>query len=384
MKRQVDTRFGRAGKQVAMISHSEPVGTASRRHVLRLSAAALMSPMLLGGRVAAEQASAPVWPGLEHQSIRVHGVELHVATQGTGPLVVLCHGWPELWYAWRHQMPALAAAGYRAAALDLRGFGTSDAPADVGAYTIMHLVGDVVGMIGALGERQAVVVGHDWGASVAWHAALFRPDLVRAVVGMSVPFLPRTPAPPIRMLRDAGQTRFYLVYFQEPGAAEAELERDPAAALRRLLYGGSGEGQAGHVPEARLTLPPVGGFLDSRPDEGRMPSWLTEQDLTYMAAEYRRTGFRGGLNLYRNIDRNWDLTASWQDAKVRQPALFVAGSRDGTINTPWGKAALQTMPSLVPGLRRSLVIDGAGHWIQQEQPDKVSAALIEFLRELPV
>jgi pimeloyl-ACP methyl ester carboxylesterase len=227
------------------------------------------------------------------------------------------------------------------------------------------------------------VVGHDWGAAVAWHAALFRPDLVRAVVGMSVPFFPRPPAPLIRALREAGQTRFYLVYFQEPGVAEAELERDPAATLRRLLHGGSGEGQEGRAPGARLTLPPTGGFLDGRPDEGRMPSWLTEQDLAYMAAEYGRTGFRGGLNLYRNIDRNWELTAPWQDAVPRQPALFVAGSRDASIDTPWGRAALATMPSLLPGLRRSLVVEGAGRWIQQERPEAVNAALLEFLRGLP-
>jgi pimeloyl-ACP methyl ester carboxylesterase len=366
-----------------MTGHSEPTAAPSRRCALQLWATALAIAATPSSRPAAQRAAGAAWPGLEHRTIRVNGVELHVAVQGAGPLVLLCHGWPELWYAWRYQIPALAAAGYRAAALDLRGFGASGAPAEVDAYTIMHLVGDVVGLIGALGERQAVVVGHDWGAAVAWQAALFRPDLVRAVAGMSVPFLPRSPAPPIRMLRDAGQTRSYLVYFQEPGVAEAELERDPAVTLRRLLYGGSGEGQQGQAPAARLTLPPTGGFLDGRPDEGRMPSWLTEQDLAYMTAEYRRTGFRGGLSLYRNIDRNWELTAPWQDAKVHQPALFVAGSRDGSINTPWGRAALQALPSLVPGLRRLLVIEGAGHWIQQERPEEVSVALVEFLRGLP-
>jgi pimeloyl-ACP methyl ester carboxylesterase len=200
-------------------------------------------------------AASGVTAGLEHRTVRVNGVGLHLAMQGTGPLVLLCHGWPELWYAWRHQIPALAAAGYRAAALDLRGFGGSDAPAGIEAYTMMHLVGDVVGLIGALGERQAVVVGHDWGANVAWYAALFRPDLVRAVVAMSVPFARRPPAPPVRALREAGQARFYWVYFQEPGAAEAEFESDPAATLRRILFGGSGEGQEGRTPEAGLTLP---------------------------------------------------------------------------------------------------------------------------------
>ena len=165
--------------------------------------------------------------------------------------------------------------------------------------------------------------------------------------------------------------------------AEAEFERDPAATLRRILFGGSGEGQEGRTPGAGLTLPSKGGFLGGRPDDGRMPSWLSEQELAIMAAEYRRTGFRGGLNLYRNIDRNWEMLAPWQDAKVRQPALFVAGSRDPVINLPARRAALAEMPSLVPELRRSLIIEGAGHWIQQERPEEVNAALLEFLRGLP-
>lgn len=357
--------------------------TGSRRDTLRLLASGVAFGAAAGSPLVAQQSAqsgAESWAGLDHRTIEVNGVKLHVATQGTGPLVVLVHGWPELWFAWRHQLPALAAAGYRAAAFDLRGFGASDAPAEVGSYTIMHLVGDVVGLIGALGERQAVVVGHDWGATVAWHTALFRPDLVRAVVSMSVPFRRRPPAPPVRALREAGQNRFYWVYFQEPGVAETEFERDPAATLLSLLYGGSGEGQEGRVPGATLTLPPTGGFLDARP-AARMPSWLTEEDLALMVAEYRRTGFRGGLNLYRCIDRNWELLAPWQDAKVTQPALYIAGSRDSVINTAAGRASFEAMPSLVPNLRK-LLIEGAGHWIQQERPEQVNAAVIEFLGEL--
>lgn len=358
----------------------------SRRLVLRLAAtaAAVLGTASWGRPAEGQQAPATAGGrGLEHRTIGVNGVGLHVATQGSGPLVVLLHGWPELWYAWRHQIAALAAAGYRAAAPDMRGFGASDAPAEVEAYTIFHLVGDLVGLIGALGERRAVVVGHDWGASVAWHAALLRPDLVRAVVAMSVPFRGRAPAPPIRALREAGQGRFYMVYFQEPGVAEAEFERDPAATLRRILGAGSAADQDGRPPAARLTLPPGGGFLDARPDPAQLPPWLGEQDIAYMAAEYRRTGFRGGLNLYRNIDRNWELLAPWQGAAVPQPALFVAGSRDAVIGTAAGRASLEAMPSVVPNLRRTLLIEGGGHWIQQERPDEVNAALIEFLRGLP-
>jgi len=315
-----------------------------------------------------------------HRDIALGGIRLHLAEQGEGPLLVLCHGWPELAYSWRHQLPALAAAGFHAVAPDMRGFGRSDAPEDVGAYTLMHLTGDMVALVESLGERQAVIVGHDWGAPVAWHAALFRPDIFRAVVGMSVPYRPRGPAPPLATLRAAGMHRFYWLYFEEPGVAEAEFERDVAETMRRILATPGFAVKPRNADEI-LVLPETGGFLDLMKPAETLPEWLGEEELAVMVREYRRTGFRGGLNYYRNIDRNWELTAPWQGATIAVPALFIAGARDAVI-TGFGRGALAKLPESLPGLRRTLILDGAGHWIQQERADEVNAALLEFLRGL--
>lgn len=319
--------------------------------------------------------------GASAREYLVNGVRLHATEAGEGPLVVLCHGWPELAFSWRHQIPALAAAGYRVVAPDMRGFGRSDAPGDVQAYTMLHLVGDMVGLVQTLGAREAVVVGHDWGASVAWSCALLRPDLFRAVAALSVPFRPRPPAAPVRALAAAGRNRFYWVYFQEPGVAEAEFERDVDETLRRIL-GGLGASDAPRDPNEVLTLPEGGGFLDMLRRPERLPEWLGEADLAVMVEAFRRTGFRGGLNYYRNLDRNWELTAAWEGAAVRQPALFVAGTRDPVILSPLGRQAMEAMPARVPGLRRTVLIEGAGHWIQQERPGEVNAALLDFLAGL--
>ncbi len=314
------------------------------------------------------------------RDVTANGIRLQVTEQGTGPLVLLCHGWPELAHSWRHQLPALAAAGYRAVAPDMRGFGGSDAPEAVDAYSLLHLVGDMVGLVAALGEQEAVVVGHDWGANVAWNCALLRPDLFRAVAAMSVPYRPRGPAAPLAALRAAGQQNFYWLYFQPPGVAEAEFERDPAATLRRIL-GALGSDRP-RDPNQVLTLPEGGGFLDLMPEPVARPDWLPEGDLAVMADAYRRTGFRGGLNYYRNIDRNWELLAPWQGAPIQQPALFIAGQSDPVIVSAIGQKGLNALPQTVPGLRRTVMIEGAGHWIQQERPGEVNAALVEFLEAL--
>jgi pimeloyl-ACP methyl ester carboxylesterase len=316
---------------------------------------------------------------LKHARVSANGITLHVVEQGEGPLVLLCHGWPELWHSWKHQLEALAQAGFRAVAPDLRGFGESDAPADVAAYTVLHLVGDIVALVAALGEREAVMVGHDWGANVAWNAALLRPDVFRAVVAMSVPFRARGPKPPLELLRQAGMDSYYWFYFQTPGLAEAEFERDVPATLRRILYTGSGDAPPGQ--DLVLAVAPGGGFLDRTLDPDELPAWLPRSDLDLLAASYRRTGFRAGLNLYRNIDRNWELLAPWQGAKTEQPALFIAGTRDAVIRGPMGERALASLAQTVPGLQGTLLIDGAGHWIQRERPAEVNAALLAFLRE---
>jgi pimeloyl-ACP methyl ester carboxylesterase len=314
-----------------------------------------------------------------HHTLAVNGVNMHVAEQGEGPLVILCHGWPELWYSWRHQLPALAAAGYRAVAPDMRGFGRTEAPERIEDYTILHTIGDVVGLVGALGEREAIIIGHDWGAPVAWTAAMMRPDLFRAVVGMSVPHRPRSAEAPLKTLRQAGLQNYYWIYFQEPGVAEREFERDVGGTLRKLLYGVAGDAPIDR--ENPLVIPEGQGFLDRLVAPSALPAWLREEDVQTMAAEYQRTGFRGGLNWYRNIDRNWALTAPWHNALIRQPALFVAGTRDPVIAGKRGEAAIEHMSRAVPGVKKVL-IDGAGHWIQQERPNEVNAAVLEFLASL--
>jgi pimeloyl-ACP methyl ester carboxylesterase len=318
---------------------------------------------------------------LQQRDVRANGIGIHFAEQGTGPLVLLCHGFPEGWYSWRDQLAALASAGYHAVAPDMRGYGRTDAPAEISAYTVFDIVGDMIGLVGALGEKPAIIVGHDWGAHIAWHAALFRPDVFPAVAALSVPFRQRGPAPPLAMLRKAGLLTHYWFHFQEPGVAEAEFERDPRAALRRVLYSISGDAP----PETkRLTLQPGKGWLANTLDPEHLPAWLTDADLDHMAAEYSRSGVRGGLNWYRNIDRNWELTAPWAGASIRQPALFIAGSEDPIISEGSGAAAVQALPVTGPGLTRTLLVDGAGHFIQQERPQLVSEAIVEFLSGLRV
>ena len=316
---------------------------------------------------------------LQQRDATANGIRIHYVEQGAGPLVLLCHGFPEGWYSWRDQLSALAGAGFRAVAPDMRGYGRTDAPAEISGYTILDLVGDMVGLVSALGASQCVIIGHDWGANVAWHAALFRPDLFPAVAALSVPFRQRGPAPPLAMLRKAGQLTHYWFHFQEPGVAEAEFERDPRAALRRVLYSISGDAP---YETRRLSLQPGKGWLANTLDPERQPAWFTDADLDHMAAEFSRSGFRGGLNWYRNIDRNWELTAPWAGAKIRQPALFIAGREDPVIAFGSGVAGLEALAVAAPGLRRKLLIEGAGHFIQQERPQLVNAAILEFLAGL--
>lgn len=313
------------------------------------------------------------------QTLQVNGLRMRVAEQGSGPLVLFCHGWPESWYSWRHQLAAVAAAGWRAVAPDMRGFGATDAPLDVEQYTRLHLAGDMVDLLKVLGEKQAVIVGHDWGAPVAWTSALLRPDLFRAVVGMSVPFTPPGRTDLLSSLEAQGIHTFYMQYFQAPGVAEAELERDVESSLRRLYYSGSGDG-----PE-RATfgiLEPGTGLLDNTVDCEVLPAWLPAEDLAYYTGEYERAGFRGGLNWYRNLKRSTELMTPWRGRVVHQPSLFIAGSRDNVLRFPASKAQIEAYPRTLPGLRGCHILEGAGHWIQRERAAEVNALLLAFLDSL--
>ncbi|MFD0684836.1 alpha/beta fold hydrolase [Actinomadura fibrosa] len=316
--------------------------------------------------------------GITHRFVEpATGLRTHVAEAGEGPLVVLLHGFPECWYSWRHQLTALADAGFHAVAPDQRGYARTGGPSEVDKYTILHLVGDVIALIDALGEEQAVVVGHDWGAPVAWATAQLRPDRLRGVAALSVPHRRRTAGPPVELMRRAYGDRYYMVQFQRPGAPEAEFDRDRADTFRRALAGSSGDG-----PVRTPVYPEDGGFLDISPAPDKLPGWLTEDDIAVFVEEYAESGFTGPLNWYRNLDRNWELTAAWHDAPIRTPALYIAGDRDPVVTTPGARKAIDLMHTIVPGLRDTVWLPGCGHWTQQERPAEVNDALIGFLRGL--
>lgn len=313
---------------------------------------------------------------ISHRSVEANGINMHIAEAGNGPLVILCHGFPESWYSWRHQIPSLAAAGYHVVAPDQRGYGRTDAPARIETYTQFHLVGDIVGLVHALDEKEAVIVGHDWGAPVAWNAAMWRPDMFRAVVGMSVPATDRPRGAPTAVMKQMfGDNFFYMLYFQTPGVAEHELQKDVRRTLRMLLFSGSGAG----VKKAFPILPKSAGFLDQMIEPDELPDWLTEDDLDYFTNEFLRAGFRGGLNWYRNLDRTWELTAPFAGKLIEPPALFITGDRDLTRAMP---AFEERMRAVVPNLRDVITFPGIGHWTQQENPEGTNAALLEFLDSL--
>jgi pimeloyl-ACP methyl ester carboxylesterase len=314
---------------------------------------------------------------IEHRMVDAGGLPVHIAEAGAGPLVILLHGFPECWYSWRHQLSALAAAGFHAVAPDQRGYCRSGRPQPVEEYTILHLTGDVIALMDALGEDAAVVAGHDWGAPVAWSAALMRPDRVRGVIGLSVPYRPRGSSPPLPVLRSLFGDGFYMAYFQEPGIADAELAVDLPATFRRLLYAASGQ-----APGLLPVVPPGGGLLDVCPEPPSLPDWLTGDDLAVFVSEYAGAGFTGPLNWYRNLDRNWELTAPWRHAPVTVPALFIAGDRDFVVSGPGPAQVIDRMRGCVPRLAEAVVLDGCGHWTQQERPGEVSQAMIGFLRGL--
>ncbi|MFI0418681.1 alpha/beta fold hydrolase [Spongiactinospora sp. 9N601] len=313
---------------------------------------------------------------MRHRTLKANGIDVHFAEAGDGPPVILLHGFPELWYSWRHQLPALAAAGFHAVAPDLRGYGRTSIPADVEAYGMRAMVADVVGLLDALNEPVAVLVGHDWGAQIAWACAQLLPERFPAVAALSVPYHRRTPTPLTQDLRRWAGDRFnWLLYFQTPGLAEAELEADIELSVRLLSYALSGEAPDGLAVRLLTELPADSRLLDSIPEPDGLPSWLTETDLAYYVEEFRRTGFTGALNRYRNVDRDWEELPALGVTPVRQPVLFVTGEKDTATRFMDAEA----MREYVPNLRDPIVLRGCGHWIQQERPIEVNAHLVDFL-----
>ena len=318
--------------------------------------------------------------------LNVNDIRMHVAEQGDGPAVLFCHGFPESWYSWRHQMAALSECGYRAIAPDLRGYGQTTQPVAIEQYTILHLLGDMVCLLDALEIETAVIVGSDWGATIAWHAALLRPDRFRAVVAFAVPMMGRPPVPPSKIFPQTKEALFYTLYFQTPGLAEAEFERDVCLTLRRLLLAASGE--AGARQQGDDTPNPFGmvsrdhGLLADLPDPNTLPSWLTQADLDVFVDSFSSSEFRGALNYYRNLDRNRELLAPFNKLQVLVPALFLVGERDSGLAIPGMDKMISEMTNLVPLLRERVVLPATGHWAQQEQPHLVNSALVSFLQTL--
>lgn len=318
---------------------------------------------------------------IQSRKIQANGITQNVIVKGEGPLVLLCHGFPELSCSWRSQIDAIASAGYKVAAPDMRGYGETEAPPEIEDYTVFHLVGDMVALVNALEYDEAIIVGHDWGAAVAWQAALLRPDLFKAVATLSVPYVPRAPHKPLDIMRrrtEKFDQVFYQVWFQEPGVAEQAYESDVAKMQRGMFYTCSGEASDKEVwiPIWHKDIDPTAHFksLD------KSPSWLTEEEMNHYIETFSKNGYRGPLNWYRNIDLNWELNGPWEGAKVTIPALFMVGEKDLTLS--FAKPAINTMKDHVPNLKKTVYIPDAGHWLQQEVPDIVNKELIEFLKGL--
>ncbi len=331
--------------------------------------------LLLGGLAAAQPEARPTM-----RFIQSNGIQMRIAEMGTGPLVILVHGWPESWYSWRHQLPALAAAGYHAVAPDMRGYGKTEKPAAVEDFDIHHVTADIVGIVDALGEKTAVVVGHDWGSIVAWQCLLLHPDRFTGLVAMSVPYSGRGPESPIDSWKKAfGDNFFYILYFQEPGVAEKEFDADPRGILSRLYLSPDSPREAPTVTDPKRA---AGGWIPRLGAPKGLPAWLTQADLDYYVAEFTEAGFRGGINYYRNFGRNWETTPQLTGVKVKQPVLFIAGEKDVVVRGATAEQLTALMKNSCADLRAVKLVPGMGHWIQQESPDEANKAIIEFLRSL--
>ncbi|KAK9139314.1 hypothetical protein Scep_008995 [Stephania cephalantha] len=311
--------------------------------------------------------------GISHSTISVNGINMHIAEKGHGPVVLLLHGFPELWYTWRHQIVALAANGFRAVAPDLRGYGDTDAPQSVGNYTTPYVVGDLVALIDALGEQQVFVVGHDWGSVIAWHLCMFRPDRVKALVALSVAFQPRDPSKkPTERLQAAFGDNYYIIRFQEPGKMEAEIARAGAeTVLKEFLT---------YHSAAPLMIPKDKGLTPN--GSLPLPSWLSEADVKYYTSKYQQKGFTGPLNYYRALDLTWELTAPWTGAQVKVPTKFIVGDMDLTYNSPGVKDFIHNggLKKFVPNLE-VVVMKGVGHFINEEKARDISAHIYSFIKK---
>jgi pimeloyl-ACP methyl ester carboxylesterase len=320
--------------------------------------------------------------GVTFRFIESNGLNMRIAEIGeSGPLVLMAHGWPESWYSWRHQMQALAVAGYRVVAPDMRGYGETDAPADVDDYDIVHLAGDMVGVLDALGEETAIMVGHDWGSIVAWNTVLMHPERFTALIAMSVPYGGRAAQSPLESWKAAfGDNFYYILYHNEPGGvAEKEYDSDPRGLLSGLYLSPDSPRQPRTITDPKRS---AGGWIGRLGAPIGMPDWLLKEDLDYIVSQFENAGFRGGVNYYRNFHRNWEITAHLEGVKVRVPTLFIAGAKDVVIGGAGQEQLTRSMSRVVEDLHGVVLIPEVGHWVQQEAPEEVSQAMLDFLNEV--
>ncbi|KAG6590450.1 hypothetical protein SDJN03_15873, partial [Cucurbita argyrosperma subsp. sororia] len=317
---------------------------------------------------------------IQHRTVSVNGINMHVAEKGEGPIVLFIHGFPELWYTWRHQILGLSSLGYRAVAPDLRGYGDSDSPDSISSYSVMHIVGDLVALVESLGVKQVFVVAHDWGAIIAWSLCLFRADIVKAFVCLSVPFRPRNPMmKPVETFRKVFGDDYYICRFQNPGEIEEEMAEVGAkakAVLQSILTTRN---------PGPLILPPKGQAFKARPGSPPppLPSWLSEQDLSYVASKYEQKGFTGPLNYYRSMDLNWELTAPWTGMEVKVPVKYIVGDADIVYTTPGVKEYVNggDFKKNVPFLQEVVIMEGVAHFLNQEKPEEINTHILNFIKK---
>jgi pimeloyl-ACP methyl ester carboxylesterase len=322
----------------------------------------LLAGILFASNAAAQTGNQPLFTSVQFRFVETNGIRMRVATLGDrGPLVILAHGWPESWYSWRHQMLALAEAGYRVAAPDMRGYGATDAPENVEDYNIVELAADMAGL-------------------VAWHSVLLHPDRFSALVAMSVPYSGRpAQSPLVSWQQSYGDNFYYILYHQEPGVAEAEYDANPEGLLSRLYLSPDSPRQP---PVITSPLRSAGGWIGRMGAPMGLPDWLKQEDLDYFVSQFRMAGFRGGVNYYRNFHRNWELTPQLTNAHVTVPTLFIAGEKDVVIGRATQGQLQGAMNRVVDDLRDVILIPEAGHWIQQEKPEETNAAVLQFLKSL--
>jgi pimeloyl-ACP methyl ester carboxylesterase len=309
-----------------------------------------------------------------HNYATVNGIKYHFAEAGKGPLVVMLHGFPELWYSWRHQLTALANAGYRAVAPDLRGFGESEITPNVRDYSLLQHAKDVKALIDHLGAKEAVVVGHDWGANLMWIMPMLYPETVKAAISLSIPFYPE-PRDPAEIRKKWASV---FTNFERMGVVEEEFNKDPERFFKGFFYGLSGDAPQGTINKLYVQSKPTDKLLDLFPQPEKLPIWLTQEDLNYYVNSYKKTGITGALNFYRNTDEDYPKLKEVYKRGIQQPVLFIGGGEEAAVKF----GTVEPMKGAIPNLKKVIVLPGCGHWLQQERPAEVNAAIIEFLDQI--